>query len=336
MKTKTKIEIKQKISPKRKTRLENRKTEAKMTLELVTPERAKYFLSLNTENRSKSEPKANRIAQSIIDGKFILTNNAIGIDVNDVMTDGQTRCMAIVKAGIPVYSWVATGLDPQARLVVDTNRIRSHANSLQMLSLCKDFKSNGKVKKDYSKLLAQVSDYIILHQRNKFNKVTGFGNEITNDELVSFVKEREEELMTSARFVTKMTKDSSYVQDSHMLFIYQMHKFFNNKRISDFIDIVCGNQISETPETCPANKLKIVLQENAIKKFGTKFNTKELLGLVIDASNKFMKRIEMKPKAKLNGRPNDANLVNVQFCGDFNEKAIQFFNSITDNKEIIG
>jgi hypothetical protein len=301
--------------------------------ELITPKIAEDFLKMNTQNRKVSIPAVNRLAQSMINGQFVTTNIGIGIDTNNVLTDGQQRLCAIIKANIPVELLVVRNLEPKARLVVDTGITRSFANSLQMMGLG-IITVKGK-KKDYTKLLASVSAYIILHQTNRFNSVQAFGNLITNDEIVAFVQKNEQELMESVQYVTNLSKDCRYVQDSHLFFVYQMHKFFNKKRITQFMNIVCGNEVSENQETCPATKLRDVLQANAIKKFGTKFNTKDLLGLMIDASNKFMKNIEMKPNKKLTGRPNGSNLINVQFCGDLNDKAINFFNTVEHDKKII-
>jgi hypothetical protein len=325
--------MKKTTSVEKTKRTYNRKKVRSVAFELITPQRATELLTLNTQNRKICPVTVNRIAQSIVNGSFVTTNVGVGIDTNNVLTDGQQRLSAVIKSNIAVEMIVAKNLDPKARLVVDTGRKRSHANSLQMMNLAsKDIK--GK-KKDFSKLLASVSAYIILHQTNRFNNIQAFGNIITNDELVDFVDKNHDELLESALFVTNLSKNCKYVQNTHLLFVYQMHKFFNKKRITQFINIVCGNEVAQNPLTCPATKLRDVLQQNAIKKFGTKFNTKDLLGLMIDASNKFMKNVEMKPNKKLVGRPNGSNLINVQFSGDLNEKATSFFNTVEHDKKVI-
>ena len=301
--------------------------------EFITPEIAKELLKMNTQNRKVSQPAVNKLAQSIVNGQFVTTNIGIGVDTNNVLTDGQQRLNAIIKANIGVEMLVVRNLQPKARLVVDTGIKRSFANSLQMMGL--GITTVKGKKKDYTKLLASVSTYIILHQTNRFNAVQAFGNVITNDEIVSFVQKNEDELMESVQYVTNLSKDCKYVQTSYLFFVYQMHKFFNKKRITQFINIVCGNEVSENPQNCPATKLRDVLQANAFKKFGTKFTTKDLLGLMIDASNKFMKNIEMKPNKKLTSRPNGSNLINVQFCGDLSEKATNFFNTVEHDKKVV-
>jgi hypothetical protein len=317
-----------------KTRSQRLKKVRTASFEIITPEIAKEMLKLNTQNRKICQPTVNRIAQSILNGQFVTTNIGVGFDINNVMTDGQQRLSGIIKANAPVEMLVVRNLDPQARLVVDTGRKRSHANSLQMMGL--GIKNTNGKKQDYTKQLASVSAYIILHQTNRFQHLQAFGNHITNDEVVAFVEKNYDELMESAQFVTSLTKSRKYVQDSHMMFVYQMHKFFNKKRITQFINIVCSNEISQNQSTCPATKLRDILQANAIKRMGAKFTTKDLICLVIEASNKFMNNVEMKPNRKLSGRPNGSNIINVQFSGDLNDKAKNFFNTVEQHVEIVG
>lgn len=207
------------------------------------------------------------------------------------------------------------------------------SNALQMLGIGKyTIHIDGVEKlKDCTKLLSSVSAYMMLHQTNQFNKVQGFGHIITNDEIVEFVKANHDELQTSVVTTLELTGDCPYVQDTHMFFIYQMHKFFNEGRIRQFIRIVTGKEISKNAETCPATKLMRALQENHGKRNGTRYNTKDLLGLTIDASNKFMHNVEMKPKAKLVARPNNSNLETVKFISDLTPQAILFFSAIKLN-----
>jgi hypothetical protein len=329
--------IKKQTSPKaRTTKTAKKSLVPSATIELITPEIAKQYLKMNTMNRKINQASVNRIAQSMTNGKFVLTSSGIGFDRNNVMTDGQKRCTSVIKSGVPVWMVVVRNLDPIARVVCDTNDVRTPAHSIQMLGLgAVEEKVRGKeTRKDYSKLLASVSAYIILHQTNRFGYIQSFGKHVTNDEITAFVNKNYDELMESVQYVSNMVKDRKYVQTSHLFFVYQMHKFFNKKRITQFINIVCNNEMSENPATCPATKLRDTLQANAIKK-GVKFGTKDLISLMIEASNKFMNNIDMKPNRKLSGRPNGSNLINVQFSGDLNEKAIKFFNSVEHDKKVI-
>jgi len=297
-------------------------------IETITVDRAKELLAKNVDNRRVDESRVARLAQSMVNGDFVVTNQGIGIDTNDIVSDGQHRLRAIVKANVPVEMLVITGLEPKCRYVIDTGKGRSHADALQISKLALDVNSKGKTI-DYAKLIASASCYIMLHQTNRFNNITAYGRIITASELVNFVEKNHTELLSSAKEVKKLTDECKYVQVPHMLFLYQMHKFFNKSRIVKFINIVTGKENAENPDTCPATKLRNTLIENYGKRRGTKLGTKDLMGLAIDASNKFMARVEMGAKnKKLMARPTKAGIVNVKFTGNLNDEGQSFFKTI--------
>ena len=315
--------------------MKNTEQNIQSKIETITVDRAKELLSKNVGNRKIDLAKVNRIAQSIINGDFIITNQGIGIDRNNVLYDGQHRLSAIIKANQPVKLLVVSGLEPKSRYVIDTGKSRTHADALQISKLTIDTNSKGKTI-DYSKLIASASSYIILHQTNRFNNISGFGRIITANELVKFVEKNHNELITSAREIKKLTDGCKYVQIPHMLFVYQMHKFFNTSRITKFINIVVGKENSENSDTCPATKLRNTLIDNYGKTSGGKLNTRELMGLTIDASNKFMAKIEMAAKnKKLTSRPTKSSIVNVKFTGNINDNGKEFFKSIKSDEQVI-
>lgn len=310
----------------KKTKKVMSKVEAR--IETITVDRAKFLLSKNVDNRRIDENRVTRLAQTIINGDFVITNQGIGIDKNGVVSDGQHRLKAVVKANTPVDMLVITGLEPKCRYVIDTGKGRSHSDALQISKLGLDVNSKGKTI-DYAKIIASASCYIMLHQTNRFNNITAYGRLITSSELVNFVEKNHDELLSSAKEVKRLTDDCKYVQVPHMMFLYQMHKFFNKSRIVKFINILTGKENSETPDTCPATKLRNTLIENYGKRRGTKLGTKDLMGLAIDASNKFMARIEMGAKnKKLMARPTKSGIVNVKFSGNLNDEGQSFFKSI--------
>lgn len=94
-------------------------------LVFVTPQMAYELLSKNTKNRKVKEVQVKRLAQSIINGTFVVTNNGIGIDINGVLTDGQHRLLAIIKANKGAWLFVVTDLEPVARIVCDTGGVRT-------------------------------------------------------------------------------------------------------------------------------------------------------------------------------------------------------------------
>ena len=299
---------------------------------IFTPQLATEALLLNTMNRKSNQASINRLAQSMVNGKFLPTNIGVGIDSDGVLTDGAHRLKACVKANVPVEILLVTGLKPVTRLLVDSGIKRSTAGGLQMLGIGIEYKPNGKVKFDFTKMISQSAGYIMLHKQNKFGLINSVGKTLTIDEIIAFIQENEEEFMESAKTINRLIGDCKYVQLPHLLFIYMMHKFSNHSRITSFINILSGKEISSNLETCPVFKLKDALIENSSRK-SSKYSTVELMGLLIEASNKFMDRIEMKPKAKLHGRSNDSAMINVRITSELNEKGVDFFNSVPQDKK---
>lgn len=292
----------------------------------MTPKLATSLLKKNTQNRNTNNVKIRKMVRDMKNGDFYLSSIAVGVDVNGVITDGGHRLKAVVKSGVTVPMILAKNLPPKARDVVDTGTPRSFANSLEMNDLCCTRDENGKISRveNFTKPIASASAYIILHQTNNFTKVDATGSELTNSEVVEFVRKNEFELMESMRFIKEQAKNVKYVQIPQLLFVYQMHKLFNEERAKEFVAIVCGKAMSDNPLTCPAVLLKDKLIEDKSKLRG-RMTTKERIGNYVDASNKFMKEIEVK---SLRSKAYKSDITNVKFVGELNDKATDFFNSV--------
>lgn len=99
-------------------------TKMTMTYELLTPDMAANLLVTNRENRTLAKDLANVYAKDIMDGNWDEeTGDAISIDVNGVLRNGQHRCLAVIKAGKPIKTWVCRNVS--ATGIYDYNRKRS-------------------------------------------------------------------------------------------------------------------------------------------------------------------------------------------------------------------
>ena len=108
-------------------------TDMTMTYELVTPEMAAYLLGTNPgENRSYAKQTGLVYAKDILDGNWDEeTGNAISIDKNGVLRDGQHRCAAVVKAGKPIKTWVCRNVS--ATGIYDNNRKRTLSDQISIM-----------------------------------------------------------------------------------------------------------------------------------------------------------------------------------------------------------
>jgi hypothetical protein len=86
---------------------------------LVTSYEALMFLRENKLQRGLKLSACDRYGQEHREGKWLLTNQGIGFDVNGQDLDGQHRLFTIILEGKPMPLLLVWGLDPAARKVVD-------------------------------------------------------------------------------------------------------------------------------------------------------------------------------------------------------------------------
>ena len=108
----------------------------KSTIKLttITPAKAKKWLQKNiANNRSISRSRVAKLVGDIKNGAWHVTGDTIKFDQDDNLIDGQHRLSAIAEAGIPVKSYVATGVKRVALESIDAGRSRTVADRLALL-----------------------------------------------------------------------------------------------------------------------------------------------------------------------------------------------------------
>jgi hypothetical protein len=98
----------------------------------ITPELAQEWLDRGGTNRKITRRRIDAMAAAIQRGEWRLTGEAIKLDSEGRVRDGQNRLHAIVQAGTPVTSVVARGVDEDAFDVMDTGRSRNAADVLHI------------------------------------------------------------------------------------------------------------------------------------------------------------------------------------------------------------
>lgn len=98
--------------------------------ELITPDIARHYLTMNTSNRPIRPSTVKSLSKAIERGEWIVTHQGIAFSKNGRLLDGQHRLKAIVEANIPVVMAVTNGLDDESFMVVDRHQRRSTADSL--------------------------------------------------------------------------------------------------------------------------------------------------------------------------------------------------------------
>ena len=103
------------------------------TLETITPEIARTYLTFNApRNRKIKSSAVQMLKQDILDGKWRVTHQGIAFNKEGVLIDGQHRLFAIISAGKPVDMVVARGLDDATMDIIDGGVSRSLIDRLKV------------------------------------------------------------------------------------------------------------------------------------------------------------------------------------------------------------
>jgi hypothetical protein len=98
----------------------------------VTPDMAANWLARGGKNRKLNERRVDALVAAIHRGEWRLTGEAIKLDLNGQVRDGQHRLQAVVKSGVPIKTVVIRGVDEPAFDVMDVGRPRTAGDVLSM------------------------------------------------------------------------------------------------------------------------------------------------------------------------------------------------------------
>lgn len=103
---------------------------------LVTPEQARKWLSTNAqENRAQRDSRIKAYARDMREGKWMLTGEAIKIDTDGVLIDGQHRLAAVIEARVSVYMVVVLNLPHEVMGALDSGLSRTFGDKLKGVSV---------------------------------------------------------------------------------------------------------------------------------------------------------------------------------------------------------
>lgn len=104
----------------------------RISVETLTANDAQALLlaSVGQRQRPLSNDRVGQYARQMRAGKWRVTHQAVAIDPDGVVFDGQHRLSAIVKAGVPVTLTIARDADPATFDVIDVGRTRSPGHAL--------------------------------------------------------------------------------------------------------------------------------------------------------------------------------------------------------------
>jgi len=103
-----------------------------LTIEVIDPERAADYLATMAPNRKPSDNAVTLIAADILHDRYLYNGDTIKFNWQGQLIDGQHRLMAVIRAGSPIRTAVARGIDPAAFTTIDNGKIRRASQILQM------------------------------------------------------------------------------------------------------------------------------------------------------------------------------------------------------------
>lgn len=101
-------------------------------IETVTPEIAKQWLGINHRNRRLAEPQVRRLAGALERGEWMVSTDAIGLDSDGGVVNGQHRLQMVIETDTAVEMLVLRNCDPNVIRVIDQGMGRNFTQLLQM------------------------------------------------------------------------------------------------------------------------------------------------------------------------------------------------------------
>ena len=94
-------------------------------IEAINPAKAKLWLQRNPQNRPKSQSLIDRYAGAMARGEWLVNGEAIILNCDGTLYDGQHRLHAVIQANVTIRSYVIRGVDPGAFDTINQGKSRS-------------------------------------------------------------------------------------------------------------------------------------------------------------------------------------------------------------------
>jgi hypothetical protein len=204
------------------------------------------LLALNTNNRSIKSSVVDRYMRDIKAGKWVLTNQGIGVSDTNVLIDGQHRLEAIKKCGYPsVPLLIVYGLDESSQMVVDQQAKRTARDCLHFA------------------FSVRVSRYAPAIGNLLYKVRGGQGAQPSINELMAII----EDCMEEIEFVSSIPRDSQFFAASYLAaFVAVLKDGGDKQKTKEFIRQVESGELLD--KSMPAFHLRNVMIHGGKAKAG--------------------------------------------------------------------
>lgn len=188
------------------------------SIEVVTPDVARNWLSVNTSNRSINKRLVDRLASQMKSGEFVTNGEAIIFSDDNRLIDGQHRLNACVLSGVSFRSVVVRGVHHNAFYTIDTGSARTAADSLQIMG-----------NKNAAQLAAAAKAAIILS-----SEYPNFGAFVPHSEIIDWIEKNSDIRDWTAWFCSN-SKNRALAEPSLLISVaYLASHCFDNEKVRAF------------------------------------------------------------------------------------------------------
>lgn len=96
----------------------------------LTPQMASAMLDKNVKNRKISNRNYSQLVRAMKNGEWELNGEAIKVDVDGFVLDGQHRLHAVVESGVTIRTFLVEGLPESTQDTMDTGKSRGLSDVL--------------------------------------------------------------------------------------------------------------------------------------------------------------------------------------------------------------
>lgn len=249
--------------------------DVEVTIQVITPEDAAMLLQTNVNNRKLSRRRVEMYANDIKRGMWKLTGDTIKLAKNPKtgevrLIDGQHRLHAIVSAGMPMQTVVATGLNEDAFSVIDRGKTRTYNDVLGMSNI-KNSNTVASVLRPIIAIEAGLNPY-------------GNGMElVTPEDVVQYAQENDEMVQWAVNRSFKMRERVSGSGTAWAMFMYLLAQRHGIKMAEAFTESVLSGVGYR--EGDPRAALRNWVLRNFQKYKGTSRGAYDMCAMMIRAYN---------------------------------------------------
>lgn len=260
------------------------KTSIHAELVLITPEKAKALLKLNTHNRPLSRNYVTILANVIRRGEWKDNGETIKVAKTGALLDGQHRLAAVVECSQSVKMLVAEGLEDDVFATIDTGKRRTASDALAVMGT-----------KNYATVAAAVRLILTLA-----NKEPTFREPFTNEQIKEWAEVYADELQQFMSIASKVYATKLMMKGTIVGLCYLMQQK-DDKLIEAFWSRVATGENMTRGD--PILALRNRLIDNRLA--AAKLEQRDIVALTIKAWNKTRKNEMLHPRAGLAWRADE-------------------------------